>query len=54
LVRRREAIFALCFALTAVTAGVTWLFGPYGLIGIGVAVAAVVLFVVDFKEDEPR
>lgn len=52
--RRREAVVALCFALAAVTAGLTWLFGPYGLIGIGVLVAVAVLFVVDVKEDEPR
>lgn len=52
--RRREAFFALCFALAAVTAGLTWLLGPYGLTGIGVLVATVVLFVVDVKEDEPR
>lgn len=47
--RRREALAAVVFALAALTAGATWLAGPYGLIGAGVVVLLAVLFVFDVE-----
>lgn len=39
----REALCALFLAIAMVTAGFVWLFGPYGLMGGGTAVAVVTL-----------
>jgi hypothetical protein len=39
----REALCALFLAILFVTSGLVWLFGPYGLIGGGVAIAVVTL-----------
>lgn len=49
-VTRREALAALVVAGVLVAAGLVWLFGPYGLIGSGFALAALVLFGVDVEE----
>ena len=49
-VTKREALCVLAVAYAAVTAGVVWLFGPYGLIGAGIVLAALVLFVIDVRE----
>jgi predicted PurR-regulated permease PerM len=35
----REALCALFFAILLAAAGFTWLYGPYGLIGGGAAIA---------------
>lgn len=48
--RRAEAVVLLLVALLLVVSGVTWLFGAYGLLGSGVALAALTLIVVDVKE----
>ncbi|MET8265948.1 hypothetical protein ABZU92_18370 [Micromonospora arida] len=47
-VREALAVLAVAYALAA--AGVVWLFGPYGLIGAGLGLAAGALFVIDVKE----
>ena len=47
---RREALYVLTAALLLVVGGLTWQFGPWGLIGSGVGIAALVLFGVDVKE----
>lgn len=47
----REALCALYVAILMLTAGFVWMFGPYGLLGGGVAVAALAL-TTDEKEDE--
>ncbi len=46
----REALCALFFAILVATSGFAWLFGPYGLIGGAVALAALTLFT-DTRED---
>jgi hypothetical protein len=51
-VSRREAQFALLIALALVTAGTVWMFGPYGLVGGGLLLAVLVLFVIDVKEPD--
>lgn len=48
--RRAEAAALLGAALVCVTAGVTWLFGAYGLTGAGVVLTGAVLFLVDVRE----
>jgi hypothetical protein len=50
-VRRYEAVVLLAVALALVLAGVVWLAGPWGLVGGGVVLAALVLFVFDVRED---
>lgn len=52
--RRIEAVVLLAAAVLLVVAGAVWLFGPYGLIGSGVGLAAAVLFVFDIREEAPR
>ena len=47
----REALCALFVAILMVAAGFSWLYGPYGVIGGGVAVAAVTMLA-DRKEDD--
>lgn len=37
-------------AIVLLVAGLVWLFGPFGLLGAGVGLGAVALFVVDVKE----
>lgn len=46
----RESLAALAVAFALVAAGAVWVWGPWGLIGAGFALAAVVLFVIDVKE----
>jgi NAD(P)H-hydrate repair Nnr-like enzyme with NAD(P)H-hydrate dehydratase domain len=46
----REAKAAVALAALLITAGLVWLFGPYGLIGAGVGVLLLALFVIDVKE----
>lgn len=48
---RREATVLLGVAMALVIAGLTWLFGPYGLLGAGVALTALTLFVFDIREE---
>jgi hypothetical protein len=43
-VTRRESLLALAVALALIVAGLVWLFGPYGLIAGGIALAASTLF----------
>jgi hypothetical protein len=40
----REGFYALVAAILLITAGFVWLYGPFGLIGGGVAVAVLTLF----------
>lgn len=47
---RWEARALLAFAILATVGAVTWLFGPYGLLGSGLLLLAAVLFLVDVKE----
>lgn len=49
---RREAQLALLLALALVVAGAVWLYGPWGLLVGGVALALLVLFVIDVKEPD--
>lgn len=49
--RRREAVVLLASAALLVVAGVTWLAGAWGLIGSGVCLAALTLFVFDIREE---
>lgn len=49
---RREAVACLTVAFTLITAGLVWLVGPWGLIACGVALSAVILFVVEVKDQE--
>lgn len=48
--RRGEALAMLAAGLAMLAAGLVWLFGPFGLIGVGLALLVVVLFLVDVKE----
>lgn len=48
--RRAEAVVLIALAVALVVAGLAWLFGPLGLIGAGLAIAAVTLFAIDVKE----
>jgi hypothetical protein len=48
--RRTEAVILVALSLGLCVTGLVWLFGPYGLIGSGIALAAVALFVFDVKE----
>jgi hypothetical protein len=50
-VRRVEAVAALAVAVTLIVAGMVWLFGAYGLIGSGLVLAALTLFVFDVRPD---
>jgi predicted PurR-regulated permease PerM len=52
-VTRREALYGLLLAVALLTAGLTWLLGPYGLIIGGVAIGAAVLLL-DEKPEERR
>lgn len=47
----REALCALFISILMLTAGFVWLYGPYGLLGGGAAVAVVTL-ATDRKEGE--
>lgn len=40
---RREALLALLLAFVLVAVGLTWLFGPYGLICSGITLVACIL-----------
>lgn len=46
----REAKAAAAVAVLLITAGLVWLYGPYGLIGAGVGIGLLVLFVVEVRE----
>lgn len=46
----REALCALFVAILMLTAGFVWMFGPYGLLGGGVAIAALTL-ITDKREE---
>lgn len=52
--RRHEAVALVALAVLLTIAGVTWLFGPWGLTGSGVALAAIALFAVDVPNDPPK
>lgn len=47
----REALCAMLAAIMMLTAGFVWMFGPFGLLGGGVAVIALTLFT-DEREDD--
>lgn len=46
----REVFYFLLLAIAVVTTGFVWLFGPFGLIGGGIAIAALAL-TANEKED---
>ena len=48
--RRREVVVLVAAAVVLLVAGLVWLFGPFGLLGAGVGLAVVALFVVDVEE----
>lgn len=48
---RREALYAALLAIALLTAGLTWRFGYYGLIGPG-AVMLVGLLFMPIREDD--
>jgi hypothetical protein len=47
----REALCALYVAILMLTAGFVWLYGPFGLLGGGLAVAVLTL-TTDKREDD--
>lgn len=47
---KKQELILFLVALALIAAGLTWLFGPYGLLSVGVALLAVVFFI-DFKEE---
>jgi hypothetical protein len=51
---KREGFYALIAAILFVTAGFVWLYGTFGLIGGGVAIALLALFTDtdDEREDD--
>lgn len=54
-VTRREMLIFLVLAVAMIAAGLTWIFGPWGLIGTGtVVIIGVLLFVneVDGREED--
>ena len=50
---RQEAVWLLVVAAALVAAGLTWLFGPFGLIVSGLGLGALTLFVFDIREEIP-
>jgi hypothetical protein len=46
-------VAAIAAAFIMVTAGLTWLFGAWGLIGPGTFLACITLFVIEVKGDLP-
>lgn len=48
--RRTEVAALAVFALLCVAVAAAWLAGGWGLLGVGVTVLALLLFVVDVKE----
>jgi len=49
-VSAREAFSLLLVAVALIATGLAWRFGPIGLIGTGVALAVLALFVIDVRE----
>lgn len=47
---RREALMVVLAGIAMITAGLTWMFGPYGLIGVG---AALVIGVPTLLDERP-
>lgn len=50
--RRYEAVALLAVALLLIAGSLVWLAGPWGMLGIGVALGVIVLFVVDVKDPD--
>jgi hypothetical protein len=48
---RREMLIFLLFAVAMIAAGLTWIFGPWGLIGSGTAVLIGVPIIIDEREE---
>jgi hypothetical protein len=52
-VTRREMLIFVVLAVAMIAAGLTWIFGPWGLVGTGVVmVIGVLLFVNEVDEPE--
>ena len=51
---RREALMVVLAGLAMITAGLTWMFGPYGLIGVGVAVVIGVPVLLDERPEKVK
>lgn len=50
--RRYEAVILLAVALALIVGGLVWLFHAWGMVAAGLALAVVVLFVVDVKDPD--
>lgn len=50
-VTRREMLIFVLISVAMIAAGLTWLYGPWGMVGTGAAVIVVVLAVVDEREE---
>jgi hypothetical protein len=48
---RREMMIFLLLAVAMIAAGLTWIFGPWGLIGTGVVVLIGVPIIIDEREE---
>jgi protein-S-isoprenylcysteine O-methyltransferase Ste14 len=49
---KREGVLCLLAAILLIVGGLTWAFGPWGMIGSGVALGVTILFVMDFDDRE--
>ena len=51
---RREALVVVLISVAMIAAGLTWLFGPWGLAGTGIATLLVTMTLInERKETEP-
>lgn len=48
---RREMLIFVFFAVAMIAAGLTWIFGPWGLIGTGAVVLIGIPIIVDEREE---
>lgn len=49
---RREALIFILIAVAMIAAGLTGLYGPWGLVGTGLTTLAGVLFLVNEREED--
>lgn len=52
--RRHEAVTLLAVALLLIVAGSVWLLKAWGLLGAGVVLAVIVLFVVNIEDPDRK
>lgn len=53
-VTRREALMVVLAGIAMITAGLTWMFGPYGLIGTGAALVVGVPVLLDERPEKVK